>query len=271
MLSKSIFYVLAASLWILITTVPCRAEAEKVDKAEKGEGTLSGEVSLSALSAYIWRGQELSRHSLVLQPSFTLNYGGLSANLWGNWDSDPHGEGGERWNETDVSLFYGGKYRLLNYEIGYMSYNAVGGEDSQEVSLKLGIDVPLSPSLTVYREVMNDLYWYFLLTLSHSFPVSERLAIDLSASAGYLVSTDSEEYPEVGEDGGVTGGKFNNFHDGILTVSFPYKILDNVYVTPALSYTFPLCGDARREMKYFSMTGRDSNFLYGGAIVTYSF
>jgi hypothetical protein len=82
-----------------------------------------------------------------------------------------------------------------------MSYNAVGGEDSQEVSLKLGIDVPLSPSLTVYREVMHDLYWYFLLTLSQSFPVSERLSIDLSASAGYLVSTDSEEYPEVAKMG----------------------------------------------------------------------
>lgn len=265
---RRIFFVLVASLFFLITTVPCPAEE---DKPEKGEKALSGEVSLSALSAYIWRGQELSRHSLVLQPSFTLNYRGFSANLWGNLDSDPYVDGGDHWNETDYSLSYEGEYGLLNYGAGYTYYDTVGSDDSQEVSLKLGLNTPLSPTLTIYREVGHELYWYFLLGISHSFTLSERLALALSASAGYLVSTNTEAYPEVDGEGNETGSKYSNFHDGTLTMGLPYKVSDNITITPTLSYTFPLCGDARREMKYFSMTGEDANFLYGGVIFAYSF
>jgi len=265
---KRIFFVWVVCLVVFVTSVPCPAEEEKSGKAENA---LSGEVSLSALSAYIWHGQELSRHSLVLQPSFTLNYKGFSANIWGNRDSDPYIEGGDHWNETDYSLSYEGEYGLLNYGAGYMYYDMVGSDNSQEVSLTLGLNIPLSPTLTVYREIGHDLYWYFLLAVSHSLPLSERLSLDLSASAGYLVSTDAEEYPEVDGDGNATGGKFSNFHDGTLTAGLPYKVSDNVTITPTLSYTFPLCSDARREMKYFSMTGEDSTFLYGGVIFAYSF
>ena len=85
------------------------------------------------------------------------------------------------------------------------------------------------------------------------------------------MSNDAVEYPEVDSDGVETGDKYDNFHDGTLTVSLPVSVSASVTITPTLSYTFPLCGDARREMKYFSMTGKDNTFLYGGVIFAYSF
>ncbi len=265
---KRMLVVWVACFAVCATCLPCQAEEEKAEKAEKA---LSGEVSLSALSAYIWRGQELSRHSLVLQPSFTLEYKGFSANLWGNWDSDPYFEGQDHWNEADYTFSYKGEYGLLNYGAGYLYYNTTETEDSQEVFLSLGLNTLLNPTLTVSKEVGHDLYWYFQLAVSHSFPLTKQLSLDLSAQAGYLISNDAEEYPEVGGDGNATGDKFNNIHDGTLTVALPYSVSESVTITPTLSYAFPLCGEARREMKYFSMTGNDSSFLYGGVIFAYSF
>lgn len=57
--------------------------AEEADKA-------TGGVDLSVLSAYIWRGQELSRHSVVVQPSATIGYKGFTFNAWGNLDTNPY-------------------------------------------------------------------------------------------------------------------------------------------------------------------------------------
>lgn len=247
-----------------VSTVAISASAEE-------EGGFSGEIAVAALSRYIWHGQELSRHSAVLQPSFTLSYQGFSANVWGNWDSDPYLEGIDHWNETDYTLSYEGEHGLLTFGAGYSYYEMHCSSDSQEVYLSLGLNTLLTPTLTVYKEVGHDLYWYLLLDVSHSFPLLQKLSLDLSASASYLVSNDAVEYPEVDRDGVETGDKYNNFHDGTLKVSLPVSVSAAVTVTPTLSYTFPLCGDAKREMKYFSMTGEDNTFLYGGVIVAYSF
>ena len=263
---KRAFMLLVGCLFIIALTFPVWAE----DAAEKEEG-ITGEVSMAVMSQYIWHGQELSRHSAVLQPSFTLNYKGFSANIWGNWDSDPYFQGEDHWNETDYSLSYAGEYGLLTFGAGYCYYDMHGSVDSQEVFLTLGLNTLLAPTLTVYKEVEHDLYWYFLLNISHSFPLTEKLSLDLSASASYLSSNDAEAYPEVDGDGNETGHQFDNFHDGTLTVSLPYAVMDSITITPTLSYSFPLCSEARREMDYFSMTGKDHNFIYGGIIFAYSF
>jgi hypothetical protein len=249
--------------WFAVLTVAPPASA-------KEEG-LSGEVAVAALSRYIWHGQEMSRNSAVLQPSFTLSYKGFSANIWGNLDSDPYIEGGHHWNETDYTLSYDGQYGLFTFGGGYSYYEMRNNSNSQEVYLSLGLSTLLAPTLTVYKEVGHDLYWYFLLAIHHSFPLSEKISLDLSAAASYLGSNDAGEYPKVDTNGLETGDKYNNFHDGTLKVNLPVSVSESVTITPTLSYTFPLCGDARQEMKYFSLTGEDNTFLYGGMIIAYSF
>ncbi|MBN1548549.1 MAG: hypothetical protein JW902_18015 [Syntrophaceae bacterium] len=264
--TKHLFTILVGCLFIITFAFPVWAE----DAVEAEEG-VSGEVSVAVMSQYIDRGQELSRHSVIMQPSFTLNYKGFSVNVWGSWDSDPYLEDEDQWYETDYTLSYAGEYGLLNYEVGYCYYDMDSYDDSQDVYASLGMNVLLNPTLTVYREVAHDLYWYLVLDISHEFPLTEKLSLELCASAAYLASNDKEEYPEVDGDGNETGHEFDNFHDGTLTVNLPYSVSDSFTITPTLSYTFPLCSEARREMDYFSMNGKDHNFIYGGANFTYSF
>ncbi|HED00743.1 MAG TPA: hypothetical protein ENN18_10215 [Proteobacteria bacterium] len=234
----------------------------------------SADLSVSILSDYIWRGQELSRDSIVIQPSMTVGYKGFSANLWGNLDTDPYVSAGNspaNWNETDLTLSYGRDFGPLNISGGYIYYGLDGVDDSQEVFLSLGVDTLLSPSLTVYKEIDSYMHWYFLLGISHSFKITEAVSLDLVASASYLKSEDVDEYPEINDQGVATGAKFNNFHDGVISASLPISVAKYVTITPSLSYTFPLSSDASDEMKYRSKTGEDDNFVYGGVTLSLAF
>jgi len=108
--------VIAATLLMLGTHTPvfCAEEAEKP----------SGSMSVSMLSKYVWRGYELSKDSIVIQPSITASYMGFGINLWGNLDTDQDmdlfGEEGANWNETDLTLSYGGSLGMVNYAAGYI-------------------------------------------------------------------------------------------------------------------------------------------------------
>ena len=237
------------------------------------ENNVSGEVSVAALSQYISKGMELSRHSVVIQPSVTVTYKGFGATIWSNWDSSPYLAGEDRWNEVEYTLFYGNEYRFLNYEIGYVYDEAFGySPDTHEIYVQLGANVLLEPAIKITKEVGNDRYWYFLFSLGHSFPlIQEKLFFRLSASAGYLHTNDEGSYPKLDKYGDETGHAFKNFLDGKLKADLPYNLSENVTITPTLSYTFPLTSEAKHLIKYMSMTGKEYSFLYGGLIVTYSF
>lgn len=116
----------------------------------------SAELSVSLLSAYIWRGQELSKSSIVVEPSMTVSYKGFSVNMWGNQDTDPYATTNDdmksNWNETDFTLSYGRQFGILSAELGWIYYGLDNADDTQELYLSLGADVLLSPTLTIYRD-----------------------------------------------------------------------------------------------------------------------
>ncbi len=254
----------------VITILPAVAEEEKP----------SADLSVAVLSDYIWRGQELSRDSAVIQPSMTISYQDFSANLWGNLDTDPYtstGDNQSNWNETDFTLSYGKGFGLLGVEVGYIYYGLEGVDtDSQEVFLSLGLDTLLSPALTVYRDFDTYEHWYFLLAISHSFEITEAVSLELSASASYLESLDADTYPEIDSSGAATNDEFSHFHDGVISASLPIAVAKYITVTPSLSYTFALSGDASDEMEWRSAgfrgkTSGDDNFVYGGVTVSVAF
>lgn len=248
----------------------------------------TGDFTVSALSQDIWRGYELSRDSVVIQPSMTIGYKGFSANVWGNLDTSPYSPAGASytgtWNETDLTLSYTKTLGLFNIGGGYIYYSlaslnkdAADRNDSQELFASVGLNTLLSPTLTVYKEIDHYRNWYFQLGISHVVELNKMISLKLAASAGYLLSTDADTYPKYDGNALPTTEKFSNFHDGSVSASLPVKVTDHITVTPTVSYIFPLTGEAKDEMKGLGLQGtaspaeRKSSFWVGGVSVGFSF
>lgn len=275
---------------------PTATPEQKPAEQKPEEDKVTGQIDFSALSAYIWRGQELSRHSVVVQPAVTASYKGLSLNVWGNLDTKPYSASGEQYssnyNETDVTLSYSNKFGIVQVGAGYIYYALAaavpGGTDlldSQEIFVTLGLDTILAPTLTVYKEFSHYHQWYATMGVSHTFSLHEKVGLKLAAQASYLKSEDETTYPEfksnlnpkIKHDSLATTDKFNNFHDGMISASLPIAITSHITVSPTLAYVFPLSDDAKYEMKARSLEGtanppdKDSSFLYGGVTLSYAF
>ena len=286
------------------TKVPvetAKAQVATATPAPAAEEKPTGDFTVSALSQYIWRGYELSRNSIVVQPSATIGYKGFTANIWGNLDTRPYFAGtGETsypsaWNETDLTLSYTKTLGLFNLGAGYIYYalgslnkDAPDRPDAQEIFASVSLNTILSPTLTAYKEIDHYRNWYFLLGVSHAFEFNKMVSLKLAASASYLLSTYADAtlfnagagyggYPKFDGNSQATNDKFSNLHDGTVTVSLPIKATGYITITPTISYVFPLSDDAKYEMKGSGMKGtaspsdRDSSFIYGGLAVSFSF
>ena len=251
------------------------------------EDKVTGEVAASILSAYIWRGQELTRHSVVIQPSVTASYKGFTVNLWGNIDTKPYAAGNQSYSsnftETDVTLSYSRKFGMVQAGAGYIYYGlsatTPGGTDlldSQEIFVTLGLDTILAPTLTIYKEIDHYHQWYATLGVSHTFALHEKIGLKLAAQVSYLKSEDETTYPEFDSNSVATTDKFNNLHDGVVSISLPINVITNLTVTPTMTYVFPLLSDAKYEMRGRGLQGttpsdRDSSYLYGGVVLSFAF
>ena len=267
-------------------TVPAPAPSLAPTEEEKP----TGELSVSGLTAYIWRGYENTRNSVVVQPSLTVGYKGFSANIWGNLDTQPYSQtnvtNSSTWTETDYTLSYTKTIGIVNAGVGYIYYglgaaNAGAAKplDSQEVYVTVGLNTLLSPTLTVYKEIDHYHQYYFLLGVSHTVELNKTVSLKLGASASYLLSdyadatqyninASSGGYPKFNDSYQATNDKFSNFHDGVVTVSLPINLVKYITVTPTVSYSFPLSGDANNEIKArgkkANPADNDSSFVYGG-------
>ncbi len=264
------------------------AEEPKPAEQKKEEDKVTGEVAVSILSAYIWRGQEMTRHSVVIQPSLVASYKGFTASIWGNLDTKPYVAGNQNYSsnftETDITLSYSRKFGIVQTGTGYIYYGlsgtAAGGADlldSQELFVSLGLDTTLAPTLTVYKEIDHYHQWYATLGVSHTFALHEKIGLKLAATVSYLKSEDETTYPEFNSNSLATMKKFNNFHDGVASLFLPVTVFKSMTVTPTVSYVFPLSDDAKYEMRARGLQGatnpsdKNSSYLYGGFILSYTF
>ena len=280
----------AVLLLLIIAAVPItsRAEEQKPVEPKQEVDKLTGEVALSVLSAYIPRGYEQTRNSIVVQPEVSLNYKGFSINYWGNLDTKPYSATdasyAAKYTVTDITLSYTQKIGILQATPGYIYYalgalnsDAVAPLDSQELFITLQLDTLLSPALTIYKEIAHYNQWYFLLGVTHTFQLNKIIGLKLSAQASYLKSENAETYPKYDSNAQPTTDKFNNFHDGTISLCLPIAAYKTFVITPTISYVFPLSNDAQYEMKGSGLKGtdnpadRDSSFLYGGVTFSYTF
>ena len=254
-------FVVAGALCGALAT-PVLAEEEKP----------SADFTVGLYSQYIWRGWELSRDSMVIQPSMTVSYKGFAANVWGNLDTDLHenldGNETSDWNETDFTLSYDGSVGKVGYSLGYIYYDLAGvGSDTQEVYAGLCLDTLLAPTLTVYRDFDAAAGWYITLGVSHSFPITEKLSLDLGAQVSYWDVDDEDTYADPDDP----GDEYSDFHDAILSASMSFPLGEYFTITPELYYVFPLSDDAEDFMEAESVSGDDDDFIYGGVSLSFAF
>ena len=231
----------------------------------------TADFTLGLYSKYVWRGYELSKDSLVIQPSVTIGYKGFGFNLWGNLDTDQttdlYDGDGNNWNETDMTVSYDGSYGLLGYTLGYIYYALEGADDSQEIYGGLSVDVIGSPTLTIYREIASAPGWYITLDVSHSFDLLDNLAVNIGAKVSYLAVDDESTLADPNDP----TSSYSDFHDGVLSLSMSYTVTGNLVITPELYYSFALGGDAQDVLEAASADGDDSSFVYGGISASFSF
>ena len=237
--------------------------------AEAEEDKPTANLTVGAYSQYIWRGFELSKDSIVVQPSMTVGYKGFSANLWGNLDTNQYSTTANEtnnWNETDMTLAYGWEMGPVALSVGYIYYSLDAAEDSQEFFASAALNTLLKPTLTVYRDTDYAPGWYTTLGVSHSFLVKDDITLDLGGQVSYLKASSSSPYKEAD-----LVSNYSNFHDGVLSVGLTVPVNKYITVAPKLSYTFALSNDAQDLMKRYSKNGNDDSFVYGGVAVSMAF
>ena len=241
--------------------------AAAADQEEEERPTISADVAF--LSQYIWRGYELSRNSMVIQPSITAGYKGFSLNLWGNLDTDLYGYDEAKWNETDMTVSYDISFGPVGLGVGYIYYALDSCEDTQEFYLSVGGDVILAPTLTVYRDVDELHGWYFDLGISHSFDLPREITLDLAGSVGYYISEndgivdyDNALNPET--------SRFQGFQNGLISVGMTMPFYKYFSVVPMIAYSFPL-GNAADNMLKATSLSNDSSHVFGGITLSMAF
>ncbi|MBW2120097.1 MAG: hypothetical protein JRF53_11830 [Deltaproteobacteria bacterium] len=236
---------------------------------EEEKPTASADVGV--FSKYVWRGYELSDDSVVIQPSSTVGYRGFSLNLWGNLDTDFDGvtDDDSEFNEIDMTLSYDKSFGPVGLGVGYIYYGLDGIDDAEEVYLSVGLDVFLSPTLTVYREIADLQGWYFNLGISHSFSLPKEITLDLTGSVGYYFSKD-DGFVEVDSNMNPTNEKYRNFHDGLISVGLTIPFGKYFSFCPMIAYSFPL-SDKADDLITAGSFSNDSDFFYGGATLSISF
>ena len=217
------------------------------------EGDVSIGASVDFFSKYVWRGQNLV-DDWVLQPGANVSYRGITASVWGNLDlTDENYHKGE-FSEVDLSLDYSGQVPgadILSYSLGVIYYDfpiSGAGDDTWEVYWGFGLDVLVSPSVTVYHDVDEAEGTYVSFGVGHSFEnVVELgpdtwLGVDLSAGIGWGSGGYNKFYwgPDSGE-----------LNDLMLSAAFPFEVA-GFAVTPSVNYVTLMSDDIRSPNTYDS-------------------
>jgi len=265
------------------------SEEPKEEPKKVEEAKVTGSGTLGVYNRYIFRGYEIGKSGLVVQPSLTASYKGFSASFWGNMDTNQrstktadfssesmdHKKG---WNETDLTLSYTYPIGKLSLTGGYIYYNTKYANETEEVFATIALDVISKPSLSIYQDITSYKGTYINLSFAHSIPIYKETTLDLGASFGYFMG--ESDYWSTYDDASAayTGSKYQGLHDGMVKAGFTIPVTKSFVIQPSVQYWFPLSGDAKREYD----TGGDikesynpngpvkSNFVYGVGF-TYSF
>jgi len=231
------------------------------------EAELGFSAGADYLGKYIWRGQNLSDDP-VFQPSVGMSYGPVSLSLWGNMDTtNINGNSGD-FSELDTTLGIAGNIpgiEGVSYTAGAIYYDFPGTSypDTVEIYAGLSLALPLSPSLTIYRDVDEAKGTYYSFGVSHTIEkiadlgCNTLVGMSAGASIGYANSAYNKYY---------WGVDSSEVQDLTLSLAFPATI-GGWTVTPKMGYSKLLSSDIKDSDAY----GTSSDNFFAGIGVSVSF
>jgi hypothetical protein len=289
---KSLFAMLLT--FCLAVTLPLGAQEQKpeeakvteeVKKAEEAQAEDKPAVSFSVdvLNQYVWRGLGLSRGSVVVQPSVTLTYKGLTANVWGNWDGNERNPFGittpnrknPKWNETDFTLSYSREVLSGLTLTAGMIYYALDSNNSTQDSFELygGFNYTFPTKemnwfdigFAGYREVSHFPGWYleWYITRTFNLPIAGA-SINLYSSWSAELSSDRAVFPTT------NGNYYNNLHAGQLRAVLNIPVGKYVTVSPKIIYWYALGGQSTPVIRNLSWDTKQ-NHVVGGVSIAVAF
>ncbi len=246
-------------------------------------------VDLDVFSSYVWRGLTLTNKP-VAQPAVWVSFPAGSASITaGGWSSIDLGKyddasdisesgGTSAFNFAEFDpyaevSFAVGKATLTGGATAYIYPNDFGltsDFNTVEIYGKLGVDAPLSPSLSVYYDVDKIKGAYIEAGVSHSLPASEKVSVDLGATAGFSAGQECDGDFALGTCTNSFNFADNGFTHLDLSAGVPFTA--GVFsITPVLH--FVINGDDATKITKFDDTGLPNSKdvkLWGGVSFSWS-
>jgi Bacterial protein of unknown function (Gcw_chp) len=245
-------------------------------------------ADLALFSSYVWRGISMTNKPVfepAIYASIPVGNASVTVGGWANIDlgkyddlnddiTESGGSSGFNLAEFDPYAeisFPAGKATLTGGAIGYIHPNSdnapntfglmTSRTNTFEVYGKLGLDVPLSPEISLYYDVDKIKGAYIEGSVSHSLAASEKVSIDLGAIAGFSAGQGISDN---------SGELFNFKDDGLthleLSAGVPFTA-GALSVTPSLHLV--INGDERTKVTSPSNFDKDAK-LWGGLTLSWS-
>lgn len=249
-------------------------------------------ADLGLFSSYVWRGLSLTNKP-VAQPDVYLSLPAGNATItlggWANIDLGRYDDPDDDISESGALSSFNlsefnpyaeisvpvGKATLTGGIIGYVYPNEVeAGDEVNDFGLltseantvelygTVGLDVPLSPQLSVYYDADKIKGAYIEGAVSHDLPVSEAVSISLGALAGLSAGQGIPEDPGSDESSNFDDDGFTHLD---LSAGVPFGA-GSLSITPALHVV--INGDDR--VKITSPTNDSDVKLWGGVTISWS-
>lgn len=162
---------------------------------------VTGSAGADVTSAYIFRGGTVN-DEVNVQPFIDASAYGVTVGTWANFNTDA-----SQFDEIDYYVGYElplGEDVPVSASLGYTEYTFPTGEDDEgvaleadrEISLSLGLDTLLAPSLFVGYGLEGpflDEGIYIEASVGHDLEITEDLAVSLGASIGYEAGDNYDE------------------------------------------------------------------------------
>jgi hypothetical protein len=228
---------------------------------------LSVAVSVPVLSAYVWRGIVVS-DGPVAQPNATISKNGFSFNTWVNYNfTDAYSEETkEQISEVDLTASYSKAVGPVTLGAAYAEYlypnQTIGGSaapGTREVQASVALtSLPLTPTLTLVRDIDLIDGFYASLAFSKNFTLSDKIGLALGFSSG----AGDKDYNK-----GYFGVEKAKLNDGNVSASLPIAITSSVTLTPLIQYTWLWDSEIRDQA---ATLYKDSSSVWGGVTLAFA-